>query len=73
MYTFFFIPRLERGGVEVGKNTRLLQLQLRESEHLAEKVNPVKSTTASVSVLRQAFRVETAEHQKTELDVPFTL
>ncbi|KAG7228595.1 hypothetical protein INR49_013281 [Caranx melampygus] len=29
---------LEGGGVEFGKNNRLLQLQLRESEHLAEKV-----------------------------------
>lgn len=29
---------LGTGGFEVGKNTRLLQLQLRESEHLEEKV-----------------------------------
>lgn len=36
-----FLFSLERGGSEVGKNIRLLQLQLRESEHLEEKVGEI--------------------------------
>lgn len=40
---FFFLlysisSQFDPSGVEVGRNARLLQLQLRESEHLTEKV-----------------------------------
>ncbi|XP_056250678.1 autophagy-related protein 16-1 isoform X1 [Seriola aureovittata] len=45
---------LERGGVEVGKNTRLLQLQLRESEHLAEKLSQTVSDLTTVLYLKEA-------------------
>lgn len=44
LLTFFFFllysisSQFEPSGVEVGRNTRLLQLQLRENEHLTEKV-----------------------------------
>ncbi|XP_056250679.1 autophagy-related protein 16-1 isoform X2 [Seriola aureovittata] len=44
----------ERGGVEVGKNTRLLQLQLRESEHLAEKLSQTVSDLTTVLYLKEA-------------------
>lgn len=37
-FTVLYVPSLEKGGVEDGRHTRLLQLQLRESEHLEEKV-----------------------------------
>ncbi|XP_036979000.1 autophagy-related protein 16-1 [Acanthopagrus latus] len=46
--------RLERGGVEVGKNTRLLQLQLRENEHLAEKLSQTVSDLTTVLYLKEA-------------------
>ncbi|XP_030298651.1 autophagy-related protein 16-1 [Sparus aurata] len=46
--------RLERGGVEVSKNTRLLQLQLRESEHLAEKLSQTVSDLTTVLYLKEA-------------------
>ncbi|XP_028279744.1 autophagy-related protein 16-1 [Parambassis ranga] len=45
---------LDRGGVEVGKNTRLLQLQLRESEHLEEKLSQTVSDLTSVLYLKEA-------------------
>ncbi|XP_022619454.1 autophagy-related protein 16-1-like [Seriola dumerili] len=45
---------LERGGVEVGKNTRLLQLQLRESEHLEEKLSQTVSDLTTVLYLKEA-------------------
>ncbi|XP_039994426.1 autophagy-related protein 16-1 [Xiphias gladius] len=44
----------ELGGVEVGKNTRLLQLQLRESEHLAEKLSQTVSDLTTVLYLKEA-------------------
>ncbi|KAM3606289.1 uncharacterized protein V6R79_013854 [Siganus canaliculatus] len=44
----------ERGGAEVGKNTRLLQLQLRESEHLAEKLSQTISDLTTVLYLKEA-------------------
>ncbi|XP_040906188.1 autophagy-related protein 16 [Toxotes jaculatrix] len=44
---------LERGGMEVGKNTRLLQLQLRESEHLAEKLSQTVSDLTAVLYLKE--------------------
>ncbi|KAM8738531.1 autophagy-related protein 16-1 [Acanthopagrus schlegelii] len=46
--------RLEGGGVEVGKNTRLLQLQLRENEHLAEKLSQTVSDLTTVLYLKEA-------------------
>nr|XP_046258041.1 autophagy-related protein 16 [Scatophagus argus] len=45
---------LERRGVEVGKNSRLLQLQLRESEHLAEKLSQTVSDLTTVMYLKEA-------------------
>ncbi|XP_078129889.1 autophagy-related protein 16-1 [Sander vitreus] len=45
---------LERGGLEVGKNTRLLQLQLRESEHLKEKLSQTVSDLTTVLYLKEA-------------------
>ncbi|XP_067466457.1 autophagy-related protein 16-1 isoform X1 [Thunnus thynnus] len=45
---------LERGGVEAGKNTSLLQLQLRESEHLAEKLSQTVSDLTTVLYLKEA-------------------
>ncbi|XP_042358382.1 autophagy-related protein 16-1 [Plectropomus leopardus] len=45
---------LERGGVQVGKNSRLLQLQLRESEHLAEKRSQTVSDLTTVLYLKEA-------------------
>ncbi|XP_034754883.1 autophagy-related protein 16-1-like isoform X2 [Etheostoma cragini] len=45
---------LERGGREVGKNTRLLQLQLRESEHLEEKLSQTVSDLTTVLYLKEA-------------------
>ncbi|KAI3363310.1 hypothetical protein L3Q82_011929 [Scortum barcoo] len=44
----------ERGGVEVGKVSRLLQLQLRESEHLAEKLSQTVSDLTTVLYLKEA-------------------
>ncbi|KAM4590845.1 autophagy-related protein 16-like isoform 1-T1 [Odontesthes bonariensis] len=44
----------ERGGVEVGRNTRLLQLQLRESEHLADKLSQTVSDLTTVLYLKEA-------------------
>ncbi|XP_073338608.1 autophagy-related protein 16 [Pagrus major] len=46
--------RSERGGGEVGENTRLLQLQLRESEHLAEKLSQTVSDLTTVLHLKEA-------------------
>ncbi|XP_010791457.1 autophagy-related protein 16-1 isoform X2 [Notothenia coriiceps] len=45
---------LDRGGREVGKDTRLLQLQLRESEHLAEKLSQTVSDLTTVLYLKEA-------------------
>ncbi|XP_054456709.1 autophagy-related protein 16-1 [Anoplopoma fimbria] len=45
---------LERGGFEVGKNVRLLQLQLRESEHLEEKLSQTVSDLTTVLHLKEA-------------------
>ncbi|XP_059215565.1 autophagy-related protein 16-1 [Centropristis striata] len=45
---------LERCGLEVGKNTRLLQLLLRESEHLAEKLSQTVSDLTTVLYLKEA-------------------
>ncbi|XP_072246449.1 autophagy-related protein 16 [Leuresthes tenuis] len=42
------------GGVEVGRNTRLLQLQLRESEHLADKLSQTVSDLTAVLYLKEA-------------------
>ncbi|XP_034407787.1 autophagy-related protein 16-1 isoform X2 [Cyclopterus lumpus] len=44
----------ERGGSEVGKNIRLLQLQLRESEHLEEKLSQTVSDLTTVLFLKEA-------------------
>ncbi|XP_033469808.1 autophagy-related protein 16-1 [Epinephelus lanceolatus] len=44
----------EQGGVQVGKDTRLLQLQLRESEHLAEKLSQTVSDLTAVLYLKEA-------------------
>ncbi|XP_068424079.1 autophagy-related protein 16-1-like [Clinocottus analis] len=50
-----FQPKsLERGGYEVGKNIRLLQLQLRESEHLEEKLSQTVSDLTTVLYLKEA-------------------
>lgn len=45
---------LEKGGVEDGRHTRLLQLQLRESEHLEEKLSQTVSDLTSVLYLKEA-------------------
>lgn len=45
---------LGTGGFEVGKNTRLLQLQLRESEHLEEKLSQTVSDLTAVLSLKEA-------------------
>lgn len=45
---------LEKGAVEDGRHTRLLQLQLRESEHLAEKLSQTVSDLTSVLYLKEA-------------------
>ncbi|KAK2824419.1 hypothetical protein Q5P01_021594 [Channa striata] len=45
---------LERGAVEVGRNTRLLQLQLKESEHLAEKLSQTVSDLTAVLYVKEA-------------------
>ncbi|KAK2921763.1 hypothetical protein Q8A73_001248 [Channa argus] len=45
---------LEWGGVEVGKNCRLLQLQLKESEHLAEKLSQTVSDLTAVLYVKEA-------------------
>ncbi|KAK5882579.1 hypothetical protein CesoFtcFv8_021150 [Champsocephalus esox] len=45
---------LDRGGREVGKYTRHLQLQLRESEHLAEKLSQTVSDLTTVLYLKEA-------------------
>ncbi|XP_030011156.1 autophagy-related protein 16-1 [Sphaeramia orbicularis] len=45
---------LDKGGVEVGRHTRLLHLQLRESEHLAEKLSQTVSDLTSVLYLKEA-------------------
>ncbi|XP_032397291.1 autophagy-related protein 16-1 isoform X1 [Etheostoma spectabile] len=45
---------LELGGREVGKNTRLLQLQLRESEHLEEKLSQTVSDLTTVLYLKDS-------------------
>lgn len=45
---------LEKGGGEVGKNSRLIQLQLRESEHLAEKLSQTVSDLTTVMYLKEA-------------------
>ncbi|XP_041866615.1 autophagy-related protein 16 [Melanotaenia boesemani] len=45
---------LEKGGVEVEKNTRLIQLQLRESEHLADKLSQTVSDLTTVLYLKEA-------------------
>ncbi|XP_068573292.1 autophagy-related protein 16-1 isoform X1 [Cebidichthys violaceus] len=45
---------LERGGFEVGRNNRLLQLQLRESEHLEEKLSQTVSDLTTVLYLKEA-------------------
>ncbi|KAF3841973.1 hypothetical protein F7725_023924, partial [Dissostichus mawsoni] len=45
---------LDRGGREVGKDTRLLHLQLRESEHLAEKLSQTVSDLTTVLYLKEA-------------------
>ncbi|KAM7408554.1 hypothetical protein PAMA_002328 [Pampus argenteus] len=45
---------LERGGDEAGKNTGLLQLQLRESEHQAEKLSQTVSDLTTVLYLKDA-------------------
>ncbi|XP_014891705.1 autophagy-related protein 16 isoform X1 [Poecilia latipinna] len=45
---------LERAGVEVDINTKLLQLQLRESEHLAEKLSQTVSDMTSVLYVKEA-------------------
>ncbi|XP_070772597.1 autophagy-related protein 16 [Enoplosus armatus] len=44
----------ERGGVEVGRNTRLLQLQLKESEHLEEKLSQTVSDLTTVLYVKEA-------------------
>ncbi|XP_023151156.2 autophagy-related protein 16-1 isoform X2 [Amphiprion ocellaris] len=44
----------EPGGTEVGKSTRFLQLQLRESEHLAEKLSQTVSDLTTVLHLKEA-------------------
>ncbi|XP_051234583.1 autophagy-related protein 16-1 [Dicentrarchus labrax] len=43
-----------KSGDEVGKNTKLLQLQLRESEHLAEKLSQTVSDLTTVLYLKEA-------------------
>ncbi|XP_029305914.1 autophagy-related protein 16-1 [Cottoperca gobio] len=43
-------------GFEVGKNTKLLQLQLKESEHLAEKLSQTVSDLTTVLCLKEAER-----------------
>ncbi|XP_031733946.1 autophagy-related protein 16-1 isoform X3 [Anarrhichthys ocellatus] len=45
---------LERGGFEVGRNIRLLLLQLRESEHLEEKLSQTVSDLTTVLYLKEA-------------------
>ncbi|MEQ2272864.1 hypothetical protein XENORESO_015605 [Xenotaenia resolanae] len=45
---------LERAEVDVGKNTKLLQLQLRESEHLADKLSQTVSDITSVLYVKEA-------------------
>ncbi|KAF7665873.1 hypothetical protein LDENG_00131120 [Lucifuga dentata] len=45
---------LERPGVEVGTDTRLLHLQLRESEHLEEKLSQTVSDLTTVLYLKEA-------------------
>ncbi|XP_053189315.1 autophagy-related protein 16 [Scomber japonicus] len=45
---------VERGGIEAGKNTSLLHLQLRESEHLAEKLSQTVSDLTTVLYLKEA-------------------
>ncbi|XP_035462822.2 autophagy-related protein 16-1 isoform X1 [Scophthalmus maximus] len=44
----------ERGGVESGQNTRVLLLQLRETEHLAEKLSQTVSDLSAVLYLKEA-------------------
>nr|XP_020460424.1 autophagy-related protein 16-1-like [Monopterus albus] len=44
----------EGGGVEAGKNTRLLQLELRESEHLADKLSQTVSDLTTVLHVKEA-------------------
>ncbi|XP_045927054.1 autophagy-related protein 16 isoform X2 [Micropterus dolomieu] len=48
------LKSLELGGVEVEKNTSLLQLQLRESEHLSEKLSQTVSDLTTVLYLKEA-------------------
>ncbi|XP_020494874.1 autophagy-related protein 16-1 isoform X2 [Labrus bergylta] len=45
---------LGRGGVDVGKDSRLLQLQLRESEHMQEKLSQTVSDLTTVLYLKEA-------------------
>ncbi|XP_075997855.1 autophagy-related protein 16 [Genypterus blacodes] len=45
---------LERAGVDVGTNPRLLYLQLRESEHFAEKLSQTVSDLTTVLYLKEA-------------------
>ncbi|KAM9726629.1 autophagy-related protein 16 [Menidia menidia] len=44
----------ERGGIEVGRNTRLLELQLKESEHLSDKLSQTVSDLTAVLYLKEA-------------------
>ncbi|KAM4599845.1 autophagy-related protein 16-1 [Fundulus diaphanus] len=45
---------LDRAGVEVGMDAKLLQLQLRESEHLADKLSQTVSDMTSVLYVKEA-------------------
>ncbi|XP_060895943.1 autophagy-related protein 16-1 isoform X2 [Labrus mixtus] len=45
---------LGRGDVDVGKDSRLLQLQLRESEHVQEKLSQTVSDLTTVLYLKEA-------------------
>ncbi|XP_035028782.2 autophagy-related protein 16-1 [Hippoglossus stenolepis] len=44
----------ERDGVEAGKNTKILHLQLRETEHLSEKLSQTVSDLTSILYLKEA-------------------
>ncbi|XP_041645743.1 autophagy-related protein 16-1 [Cheilinus undulatus] len=45
---------LGRGGIDVGQDSRLLQLQLRESEHMQEKLSQTVSDLTTVLYLKEA-------------------
>nr|XP_019952454.1 PREDICTED: autophagy-related protein 16-1-like isoform X2 [Paralichthys olivaceus] len=51
-FSIFFSS--ERDGVEAGKNTKLLHLQLRETEHLSEKLSQTVSDLTTVLYLKEA-------------------